>query len=147
MSKTNVAVFAQDPKTAAVVMTGAVALTGAGSIADTANAVNGTSLLLTAGTEGAIVTRLNFMPRGTITATIAYLFLRRASDPAASRIFVDQVSLPAVTVSTTAAATKSVSTLATEVSPLRLGAGDELYVGMSVAASVGVAAYAEFTDF
>lgn len=145
--KTNTAVFAQNPKTATAVMTAAVALTGAGSIADTASAVNGTSLLLTAGTEGAIVTRLQYLPRGTITATIAYLFVRRASQPASERVLIDQVSLPAVTVSTTVAATKSASTLATEVSPLRLGAGDELYIGMSVAASVGVAAYAEFTDF
>lgn len=147
MPKTNTAVFAQNPKTATVVMTAAVALTGAGSIADTASAVSGTSLLMTAGAEGAIVTRLQYLPRGTISATVAYLFVRRAGQPASERVLIDQVSLPAVTISTTAAATKSVSTLATEVSPLRLGAGDELYVGMSVAASVGVAAYAEFTDF
>lgn len=145
--KTNTAVFAQNPKTATAVMAAAVALTGAGSISDSANAVNGTTLLMTAGPEGAIVTRLHFVPRGTITPSVAYLFLRRASQPASERVLIDQVSLTAMTVSTSSAASKAASTLATEVSPLRLGAGDELYIGMSLTVALGVSAYAEFTDF
>lgn len=145
--KTNVAVFAQNPKTAAVVMATAVAMTGVGSIADTSNTVNGTILLLTAGAEGAIVTKLQMLARATISATTGFLFLRRAGSASGERVLIDTTLLQSVSVSTTVNAVKTPLSGITEVTPLRLAAGDELYVGMSVLASTGITAYAEYTDF
>lgn len=145
--KTNVAVFAQTPKTAATVVATAVAMTGVGSIADTSNAVNGTVLLLTAGGEGAIVTKTHMLARSTISATTGFLFLRRAAAPSGERVLIDTVLLQAVPVTATTNATKTAFSGITEATPLRLAAGDELHVGISVNASTGISAYAEYTDF
>ena len=145
--KSNVAVFAQTPKTADAVVATAVAMTGVGSIADTSNTVNGTFLLLTAGSEGAIVTKIHMIARSTISATTGFLFLRRAATSSGNRVLIDTVLLQAVSVTATTNATKTAFSGITEAAPLRLAAGDELYVGISVNASTGITAYAEYTDF
>lgn len=145
--KSNVAVFAQTPKTAAVTLATAVAMTGVGSIADTSNSVNGATLLMTAGAEGAILTKIQMLPRSTISATTGFLFLRRAGAASSERMLFDSVLLPAVSVSASTNATKTAFSGVSESTPMRLAAGDELHVGISVAASTGITAYAEYTDF
>lgn len=146
MTLKNTAVFAQTPKTAQAVVTAAIALTGASSLAsdDCAN----TQPLLIAGQDGALVSRLTLVPRGTVTAHTAYLFVRRASDAAPTRRLLDAVAVPARTASTTVPPTvQTFSVAINESTPLRLGAGDELHVGISVAQAVGVTFNAEYTDF
>ncbi len=147
MAKTNTAVFAQTTKTTATVLTAAINLTGAGSMADTANAVSGTSELLTAGDEGAIVTRISVTPRVTNTASVVMLFVQPADSPATTRILLDTLAIPAATLSATVGATRRDFVLANEASPIRLGAGDKLHVGMSVALAGGMTVYSEFTNF
>ncbi len=147
MPKTNTAVFAQHPRTAATTLTNAVAVTGVGSIQDANDAVAGTRKLFTAGAEGAIVTRLRFLPRGTISATSVYVFVRKAGDAADVRRLIDSALLSAITVSTTSRPVPVEVTSVTEQTPLRLEAGDEVYIGISVAATPGITAYAELTDF
>lgn len=142
----NTAVFAQMPKTAQVAVTTAIALTGTDSLA-TDTCAN-TSLLMTAGADGAIVTRLALQPRGTVSACNAYLFVRRAGDGANIRRLIDSAAIAAKTASTTTPPTvQTMSITVNETTPLRLGAGDELHVGLSVAQSVGVSFFAEYTDF
>jgi len=144
MAKTNVAVFAQTPMTTTKVLAAAVAQTGVNSISDSNNTVTNAQVLLEAGSEGAIVTKLHFQPRGTITATVAYVFLQPAGTT--QSIMIDSILIPAVTMSATATGNKSVLNVS-EASPLRLGAGDKLTVGISVANTVGITAYAEYTNF
>jgi hypothetical protein len=146
MAKTNVAVFAQTPLTSAKVLSAAVSQTGTGSISDVNNAVTGAVELLTAGADGAIVTRAHLQPRGTIAATVAYLFIRPANAGENEIIMIDSTLLSAVTMTVTATSTKTAFTIS-EASPLRLGAGDKLFAAISVAQSVGITAYTEYTNF
>lgn len=146
MALKNTAVFAQTPKTASVVVTAAVPLTGSGGL-DT-NTPSETVQLLAAGPDGALVTRVSLVPRGTVTAHCAYLFVRRANQLVDERSLRAAVSVPAKTASTTTP--PSVMQLEGDVSeqtPLRLGAGDELHVAISAAQAVGVVFSAEYTDF
>lgn len=146
MTLKNTAVFAQTPQTAQAVVSNAITLTGVTSLAsdDCAN----TQPLLTAGIDGALVTRITLLPRGTITACNAYLFVRRASDPSQIRRLIDTVAVPARTASTTVPpSVQSFSIAINESAPLRLGAGDELHVGISVAQAVGIGFNAELTQF
>ncbi len=147
MAKTNTAAFAQDPKTALTVPVAAINLTGAGSIADTNNQVVGTSALLTSGNEGAIVTRLSCIPRGTNTAFTAFLFIEPAGSASGTRILIDSIPVAANTVSASVNSKRTDFVLANEVTPIRLGAGDKLHVGMSVALAVGVTFHAEYSNF
>lgn len=145
MPKTFVSPFPQNPRTATAVATAAIALTGANSLAtDTAA---GTVLLATAGADGALLTRLTAIPRGTVTATTLPLFIRRASEPAANRMLIDSAVMPAQTVNGTVQVIPTVFSLYNEGTPLRMGPGDELYVGATVALAAGIAFRAELTDF
>lgn len=146
MALKNTAVFAQTPKTAHAVAADAVPQTGAGSLA-TPEPIE-TVRLMTAGPDGALVTRVSLVPRGTVTAHCAYLFIRRAGQPAGERNLLDVATVAAKTASTTTPPTvQPIGAAISEQAPLRLGAGDELHVGISVAQSVGVAFNAEYTDF
>ncbi len=146
MALKNTAVFAQSPKTAHAVAANAVPLTGVGSLA-TAEPIE-TVKLMAAGPDGALVTRVSLVPRGTVTAHCAYLFVRRAAQLGTERNLLDAVSVPAKTASaTTPPSVMQLGASISEQTPLRLGAGDELYVGISAAQSVGVAFNAEYTDF
>lgn len=136
--KTNTAVFAQTPRTATAVTTAAC-----GSI--TTDAPSGTALLLTAGADGAIVTRITAIPRGTATASGLALFLSK--DTGTTQRLIDSELLPAQSVSTTASIAETVFANYSESRPLRLEAGDRLYVGNQVALATGVVFKAEFTDY
>jgi hypothetical protein len=136
MALTYTAPFAQTPKTATAVVTGAATLT------DTpANAV----LLLTAGTDGAILTRLTAMPRATVTASSLVLFISK--DNGTTQRLIDSELMAAHTVAATTAIPETVFANYSESSPLRLQAGDRLYVGSQVALAGGVVFRAEHTDF
>lgn len=137
MANTFTAPFAQTPKTATAVCTGVATFAN-----DTpANTV----LLLTAGSDGAILTRLTAIPRGTVTATSLLLFV--SSDGGTTQRLIDSEVMAAYTAAVTTAIPETNFLLYNEGTPLRLGAGDRLYVGTQVAFAFGIVFRAEFTDY
>ena len=145
MANTFTAPFAQIPVTTTAVATTAVALTGSGSVDN--DTPSNTVLLATAGANGAILTRLTAMPRATVTTTAAYLFVRKSADASGVRRLIDSSTVIAYTLATTTAVPVTSFTNYSETAPLRLAAGDELYVGASVSLAAGIVFRAELTDF
>lgn len=138
MSKTFTAPFAQTPKTA-------IANTTAACVIGSTSAPTNTVLLLTAGSDGAIVTRLWAMPQATVTASSLLLFLSK--DSGTTKLLIDSALMTAFTVATTTAIPSTAFTYS-ETAPLRLEASDRLYVANQVAlAAPGVVFRAEYTDF
>jgi len=138
MAKTFTAPFAQTPMNKTAVVTGA-----AGSI--TSDAPTNTVVLLTAGADGAILTRLSAIPRATVTASSLLLFT--SSDNGTTKRLIDSALMAAQTVATTTAVASTSFTTYTETAPLRLQAGEQLYVGSQVALASGIVFKAEYTDF
>lgn len=136
MAKTFTAPFAQAPKTLAPVVTSADDLT---------DAPPNTVLAVTAGAEGALVTKLTAIPRATVTASSLHLFL--STDGGTTKRLIDSVLMSAHTVAATTAIPVTTFSNITEDTPLRLAATDELYVGSAVALAGGIAFEAEATDF
>jgi hypothetical protein len=136
MANTFTAPFAQTPKTATAVCTAVATLT------DTpANTV----LLVTAGTNGAILTRLTAIPRATVTASSLVVFLSK--DGGTTQRLLDSELMAAYTMATTTAVPETTFALYSETTPLRLEANDRLYVGSQVALAGGIVFRAEFSDF
>ena len=138
MAKTYTAPFAQTPKTATAVATAAVA----GLATD---APTGAVLLGTAGAEGAIVTRLAAMPRATATASSLVLFLSK--DGGTTMRLIDSELMSAHTVATTTAIPETVFANISDSTPLRLEAGDKLFVGSQVALASGIVFSAQWMDY
>ena len=138
MAKTFTAPFAQTPKNVTAVATGAV-----GSI--TGDTPTNTVLLCTAGADGAILTRLSAIPRATVTASSLVLFT--SSDNGTTKRLIDSELMAAQTVATTTAIAETTFSTYTETAPLRLQAGEQLYVGSQVALASGIVFKAEYTDF
>lgn len=137
MAKTFTAPFAQTPKTATAVCTAAATV---GTDAPT-----GTVLLLTAGADGALLTRLWAMPRNTVTATSLLLYL--SNDGGTTQRLIDSELMAAYTMATTTLIPETSFSNYSEGTPLRLAAGDRLYVGAQVALASGIVFRAEYTDF
>ena len=137
MAKTFTAPFAQTPQTANAVCTGVATVTD--------DNPSNTQLLLTAGSDGAILTRLTAIPRATVTASSLALWISK--DGGTTKRLVDSVLMAAATVNTTTAIAVTTFTTYSESAPLRLAAGDKLYVGSQVALSGGIVFRAEYTDF
>ena len=138
MSKTFTAPFAQTPKNATAVTTAACATYNEDTPTNTVK-------LVTAGAEGAILTRLAAIPRATSTASSLLLFT--SSDSGTTKRLINSVLMGAHTVAVTTAIPVTQFTDYDESFPLRLQAGEELYVGNAVALAGGVVFHAEFTDF
>lgn len=137
MAKVHEPAFAQNPKTFTAVVTDAVSGLDSDSPTNVAE-------LVVAGAEGCIVTKLTVMPRGTVTASGVYLFLSK--DSGTTLRLVRSTLLSAHTASATTAM-PMVDFEFTETEPLRLEAGDQLYVGAGVAAAVGIVFCATATNF
>jgi len=138
MPKTYTAPFAQTPRTATAVATAAVS----GLATD---APTGAVLLGTAGAEGAIVTRLMALPRATVAASSLVLFLSK--DGGATLRLIDSELMVAHTVAPTTAIPETAFANISESAPLRLEAGDQLYVGSQVALASGIVFKAEWMDY
>lgn len=138
MAKTFTAPFAQTPQTATAVATGAVASLST-------DAPTNTVLLLTAGADGCIVTSISAIPRATVTASSLVLFLSK--DSGTTKRLIDSELMSAHTVTTTTLIPETVFANISETLPLRLAAGDSLYVGSQVALASGIVFKAEYTDF
>ncbi|MDH1590672.1 hypothetical protein, partial [Stutzerimonas stutzeri] len=129
--------FAQTPKTSAVVVTGAA------TVADD-NPTN-TVELLTAGADGALVTRLAAMPRATCTASSLVLFLQKSGQ--ATKRLIDSELMSALTVAATTAIPETVFANVSDSTPMRLEAGDKLFVGSQVALAAGIVFAAQWMDY
>jgi len=138
MSKTPTAVFAQTPHTASAVATAAL-----GSI--TTDTPTGAVLLMTAGPDGSVVTRLSAMPRASVTASSLVLFI--SNDNGVTMRVKDSQLMLAQTVDTSHAIAQTLFPTYADGTPLRLGAGDKLYVGSQVALAAGIVFAVEYTDF
>lgn len=137
MAKTFTAPFAQTPKTVTAIATGAV-----GSL--NGNTPTNTVLLMTAGADGAILTKLTAIPRATVTASSLVVFI--SADSGTTKHLIDSKLMSAHTVATTTAIPVT-SFDYSETLPLRLEAGEQLYVGSQVALADGIVFKAEYTDF
>lgn len=135
--KTFTAPFAQTPKTATAVCTAAATITN--------DTPTNTVELLTAGADGAILTRLTAIPRATVTASSLVLFI--SNDAGTTKRMIDSALMAAFTVATTTAVAVTSFSTYSETTPLRLAAGDKLYVGSQVALAGGIVFRAEYTDF
>lgn len=138
MSKTFTAPFAQTPQSANAVCTLA-------SVIGTANAPTNTVLLLTAGADGSIVTRLWAVPRATVSASQLNLYISR--DGGTNLYLIDSEVMAAYTLATTTNIPETQFANYNESTPLRLAAGDKLYVASAVAFTAGIVFRAEYTDF
>lgn len=138
MSKTFTAPFAQTAKTSTAVVTVA-----AGSL--NTDAPTGVSLLMTAGDDGAILTRLWAIPRGGAVANSLLLFIQSAGDTAIR--LIDSEAMAAYTAATTTAIPETAFGNYSETTPIRLGGGDKLYVGMQTATATGVTFRAEWSNY
>lgn len=137
MANTFTAAFAQTPKTSTAVTTGVATITD--------DNPSNTVLLVTAGSNGAILTRLTAIPRATVTASSLCLWI--SSDGGTTKRLVNSVLMSAATVNTTTAVAVTTFSTYTETTPLRLAAADRLYVGSQVALAGGIVFTAEFTDY
>lgn len=137
MANTFKAPFAQTPQTASAVSTTAV-----GSLSTTAP--TNTTLLVTAGANGALLTGLTAIPRATVTASSLVLFT--STDGGATKHLFASVLMPVQTVSTTAEIAKT-SFSFTEAEPRRLKADEQIYIGSQVAQASGIVFNATWTDF
>lgn len=139
MAMTPTAPFAQNPKTLTSAVTAAIA--GLGT-----DAVTGLQLLVTAGANGAIVSSISAMPRGAVTASSLVLFLVKSATPAVYRP-IDSVLMAAYTLAATTAIPVTAFPLVTDATPMRLEAGDKLYVGSQVALAAGIVFTGRWMDY
>lgn len=128
MAKTFTAPFAQTNKTGVVQVTTTTA-----------------TIIGTAGADGAILTHVSALPDGTVTAT--RLRLQLSKDAGVTKRTISTVLLDAYTESTSTAPNLVEFANITETTPIRLEAGDELYVVADVAQAAGITFVAEWTDF
>ena len=136
MALTHVAAFAQSGKTAQAVVTTAVTGLDGTSPANT-------ELLLTAGEEGALLTRLTAIPRATVTLSCLLLWI--AKGDGSVKHLKDSALMAAHSVAATTAIPVTVFSRYTEDTPLRLEAGDKLYVGTAV--NGNIAFNGNYTNF
>lgn len=139
MPMTFTAPFAQTPKTLSAAVTAALA--GIGT-----DTVTGAQLLVTAGTNGAIVTSISAVPRATVTASSLILFLVKASTPTIYRP-IDSVLMSAYTLAVTSAIPVTAFASISDATPMRLEAGDKIYAGSQVALAAGIVFTARWMDF
>lgn len=106
---------------------------------DATNAVK----LLTPGPNGAVLYGLKAVPRATVTATQLQLY--RSPDNGTTMFLIGSALMAAYTMAQTTAA--PVTDLGfSEVSPLRLGASDTLWIAIGVALAGGVSFDAQYED-
>ena len=137
MAKTFTAPFAQTPKLTTAVVTAAGTITN--------DTPSNTVLLLTAGSEGAVVTSIDAMPRATVTASSLHIYI--SSDSGTTKRMLDSALMAAYTQATTTLTPKTSFSDISETTPLLLAAGDEIYCQTEVALAGGIVFSAQFMDY
>lgn len=123
----------------AVKTSNAVCTTAKTTYADSANAEK----LMTAGANGSVLYGLKAAPRATITATQLQLY--RSPDDGTTMYLINSAVMGAYTMANTTAAPVTDFGYA-ETAPLRIAAGDTLWVGAAVALAGGIAFDAQYED-
>jgi len=136
MAITNLAAFSQNTKT------GFAEATTAGVV--TSDTPTETLLVATAGSDGALLSSLTATPRDTVTATALYFFVKKA---AAAKFLSGSVLMAAHTVAATTAIPVTTFSEISQSKPLRLEAGDTVFVSIGVNITNGIVFTAEWTDF
>ena len=136
MANTFTAPFAQTTQTGDAVATAA-------SVITTSSPTN-SILIATAGANGGLLTGLSAVPRATVTAMGLYVFV--SNDSGSTKMLLESVLMAAHTVATTTAIPKTEFSFS-ETTPVRLAAGDEVYVSAGVALASGVVFTAQWSDF
>ena len=135
MATPNQVIYPQTQKTASAIATAAKT---------TYNDATNSVLLLTAGTDGAVLTKLTAIPRATVTATQLQLYISR--DAGTTLLLIDSALMAAYTMAQTTKATP-IDFGYTAAAPLRLGASERLYIGAGVALAGGIVFNAEYQDY
>lgn len=141
MVMTNTAVYPQTPKTAVAVCTAACT-----TYNDTANKV----LLCTAGVNGSEITHLSALPRTTVTATQLQVYLSKDSGTTMSLLSSALMSAYTMAQTTNIPSNpipNSDGSSISEGSPLRLEAGDRIYVAIGVGLASGISFTAQIRDY
>lgn len=137
MANTFTAPFVQNYRTKAAVVTAAIPVTQATVVA-------GMLPLATAGVNGAVVTKLTAIPRATVAASALMLWLKKPADVVP--YLIDSELMAAYTQAVTTAVPETAFTNISDDTPIRLEAGDILYVGSEVALAAGIVFKAEWGD-
>ncbi|WP_341959162.1 hypothetical protein [Pseudomonas sp. RC10] len=139
MANTPLPAYVQTQKTGSAVVTAAV-----GNIGTNAP-TNLVALGDAAGVNGALVTKITAMPRATVTASS--LLLYTSKDNGASYNLVDSELMPAYTMAVTTAIPETAFGNISPSTPLRLEAGERLYVGSQVLLAAGIQFRSEGANF
>lgn len=99
------------------------------------DATNAVLLVTAQATNGSILYGLRAIPRATVTATQLQLY--RSPDAGTTLNLINTALMPAYTMAQTTQAAQTDFGY-TEAAPLRLAAGDSLYVGIGVALAGGI---------
>lgn len=139
MPKVSTAPFVQDHNILSATLT-------AQCVIGTAGTPTNTALLATANAQGSLLTALSAMPRASVTAANGiYLFLSK--NGGTTKSLLDSELMAAYTLSATTKVPKTKFIDYTEDTPLRLGAGESLYVGLATALAAGVDVHAQVSNF
>lgn len=136
MAKTNVPVWTQGGRTVTAVVTAAKT-----TYNDATNVVK----LGDAGPEGSLLKLLSAMPRATATASNLQLY--RSKNAGVTLELIDSALMAAHTVATTTAIPKTKFADIADTTPIRLEAGESLYVASSVALAGGIMFNGQVEDF
>lgn len=139
MANTPLPAYVQTQKTGSAVVTAAV-----GNIGTNAP-TNLVALGDAAGVNGALVTKVTAMPRATVTASS--LLLYSSKDNGATYNLVDSELMPAYTMAVTTAIPETTFGNISPSTPLRLEAGERLYVGSQVLLAAGIQFRSEGANF
>lgn len=139
MANTPLPAYVQTQKTGSAVVTAAVA-----NIA-TDTPTNLMPLGDAAGVNGALVTKITAMPRS--NASASSLLLYSSKDNGATYSLIDSELMPAATLAVTTAIPETTFGNISPANPLRLEAGERLYVGTQVLINAGIQFRSEGANF
>lgn len=107
---------------------------------------NAGSALITAGANGARVTRIVAIPRGTVTATQLQLY-RDVDGTGTTKHLFDSALMSAYTMAQTTAISAETDFGYSDANPLILAPGEKVYPAIGVALAAGVVFVAEWADY
>ncbi|MFN3522234.1 MAG: hypothetical protein ACK4YQ_08285 [Phenylobacterium sp.] len=102
--------------------------------------------LITAGPNGARVTKVTAIPRGTVSATQLQLYRDMTGDGSAKRLF-DSALMSAYTMAQTTVISAETDFGYSDANPLILAPGEKVYPAIGVGLAAGVVFTAEWADY
>ena len=139
MANTPLPAYVQTQKTGSAVVTTAV------TNITTDTPTNLVALGDAAGVNGGLVTKVTAMPRATVTASS--LLLYTSKDNGGTYNLIDSELMAAYTLSATTAIPETTFGNISPSTPLRLEAGEQLYVGSQVLLAAGIVFRSEGANF